>query len=192
MPRMSLPGKIITSLGFLIVLTGLGFADAYYKGNRVIYPEADEEIVDFPPEQPPAIDDIPGRLESMGLLLAVTSERSMIERILPAGTTVASSVLLENADRAGFIAFAQSPEVRRSFLALKETLHASFSADVTELLDEIRDAPDGTPYNYLTFRDPTLGSERFVFLLRGFDLLEFHVTDGKEATIDAAIQAILE
>jgi hypothetical protein len=58
---------------------------------------------------------------------------------------------------------------------LKKSLQDQFSVQVTNLLDETRQSPDGPPMDVLRFLDPAISSEEIYILRVRNRLYEIHV-----------------
>jgi len=71
--------------------------------------------------------DIQKTIERLGFVPAETQEQSLLAGVARGGEPVYKAVLLKDKDRAGFIAWIQTPRVKEYFLVLKETLHSLFS-----------------------------------------------------------------
>jgi len=150
--------------------------------------------------QPPATiakptgPDVPAVLASHAFALTDPSETSILDRVIPAenGEMIVVHVLLKNDDRAGLAAWVDSPQVKQYFLILKEALHASFSPQVSDLLDETQQRENKPIRNLLTFLDPGIAPERIVFVRVRQRLYEFHIAEGMDDAIFAAIEALTE
>jgi hypothetical protein len=73
---------------------------------------------------------------------------------------------------------------------LKEALHESFSPQVQDLIDDVLSEEEGPERHMLTFLDPNLSDERFVFIRLENRLYEFHITEGKDDSIFALIEEL--
>ena len=180
----------ITVLGIIFVLAA---ADATLVERDWLSTAwlATEEPEPEPEEPTPVIGvrktdgaDVRETLVQQGLKFQDSDERTLIGQIIPeSDATVNTLLILKNSDRTGLIAWVDAPNVQRYFLALKEALHASFSPEVTDLIDETQQR-DGQPSrSILSFRDPKLSEERIVFLRIRQRLVELHVADGKDDII---------
>ncbi|MDD5623136.1 MAG: hypothetical protein PHI23_00300 [Candidatus Peribacteraceae bacterium] len=129
---------------------------------------------------------------SLGLTFEDTNEKSLIAGVLPEEEKgmIQQRILLVNGDRAGFIAWIESPFVKRDLLNLKEALHSAFSPQVRDLLDEVQRPEGSPPRNFLTFFDPAINEERVVIVRVRERLYEFHVSEAKKDVIFAFIEAL--
>jgi len=109
-----------------------------------------------------------------------TTQRSLLSAIVSDTSQVTTRVLLFNGDRAGLLSWIETPNVKEVFMALKESLSTLFSPDVRDLLDEVQSPEGKPPRNFLTFLDPSLSEERFVFVRIRERLYEFHISPGKD------------
>jgi hypothetical protein len=105
---------------------------------------------------------------------------------------VTTRVLLMDGDRAGLLAWIETPSVKQVFLVLKESLHILFTPEVRDLLDEVQTTPGKAPRNFLTFRDPGISEERLVFVRVRERLFEFHIAPLKEDAIYKLVEALSE
>lgn len=135
--------------------------------------------------------DVPTIIASRQMVSQDTTETTLMGKVMT-GTPVTAKVLLVNGDRAGLIAWAESPSVKLFFMAIKEALQKSFSAEVTDLIDETQQQPGKPVRNLLTFRDPAFGEERFAFVRVRDRLYEFHIAPGKDDAIFALIEALTQ
>ncbi len=61
---------------------------------------------------------------------------------------------------------------------------------MTDLKDETLRSDTGLVRNYLTFLDPSLSTERLIFVRVRERLYEFHVVTGKEEVMNILIQSL--
>ncbi len=120
--------------------------------------------------------DVLGKVTALGFTTASATEQTLLQKIIPQNVgSVDSYVLLVEGDRAGMVAWADSPQVKRYFLALKEALSSTFSPQVKDLVDETQKGQGRPTRNILTFVDPSLSEERFVFVRIRERLYEFRL-----------------
>ncbi len=131
-------------------------------------------------------------LISNGLTTAETRERMLVSKVIPEGETLHIYALLRSGDRAGAIAWIESPNVKGYWLILKEALHAAFTPQVADLLDETQRREGRPTRNLLTFFDRGLAPERVVFVRVQERLYEFHIADGHSERIFTVIEALTE
>ncbi|OGJ62578.1 hypothetical protein A3C37_03970 [Candidatus Peribacteria bacterium RIFCSPHIGHO2_02_FULL_53_20] len=132
-------------------------------------------------------------LTRLGFEIETSDELTILRTVIPSQEAeVSTYVLLLNGDRAGLIAWTESPQVKNYFLALKEALHASFSPRVKDLLDETQRLPGKPPRNFLTFLDEGLSPERLVFLRVRERLYEIRIAEGRDAEMFALIEELTQ
>lgn len=99
-------------------------------------------------------------------------------------------VLLKNNDRTALLAWIDTANVKTIFAGLKQALAENFSGQVSELVDESQTPADGAPRDILSFIDPTLSNERFLFVRIRSRLYEFHIAPGKEGDVQVIVDAL--
>lgn len=119
-----------------------------------------------------------------------TTQLSLLSAVVKEPSLVTTRVLLLNGDRAGLLAWIETPNVKDVFLVLKESLSTLFSPEVRDLLDEMQSPAGKPPRNFLTFLDPNLSEERFVFVRVRERLYEFHIAPGKDETMYKLVEAL--
>lgn len=115
-----------------------------------------------------------------GFTVEETDQKSLLSAVVRDPSLVTTRVLLLNGDRAGLLSWIETPDVKEVFLVLKESLSTLFSPEVRDLLDELQSPPGSPPRNFLTFLDPSLSEERFVFVRVRERLFELHIAPGKD------------
>jgi len=121
-----------------------------------------------------------------------TDQRSLLSAVVKDPSFVSTRVLLLNGDRAGLLAWIETPDVKQVFFVLKDSLATLFSPEVRDLLDEIQSPAGKPPRNFLTFLDPALSEERFVFVRVRERLFEFHIAPGKDETMYKLVEALTD
>ncbi len=198
------------TVGLLTVLVMLGVFDALLIENKKLLSQAEQPDPDPPavvtdtnnsiPTAPSTVVGTP-KMSGPNVLevLAVQQfnfvdpkqEKSLISQIIPDDVaTVESKILVKDGDRIGLIAWTDSPQVKIYFLALKEALHSTFSAEMRDLVDETQEREGKPPRNLLTFLDPKINEERIVFIRVRERLYEFHVSEGKNDVIFDLIETL--
>lgn len=114
------------------------------------------------------------------------------EIIPPAESMVESRVILKDNDRAGAIAWVDSPKVKIYFLALKEALHSSFTPAVRDLKDQTERLENRPPRNVLTFIDPGISEERLIFVRIRERLYEIRIAEGKDDVMQEFIERLTQ
>jgi hypothetical protein len=129
-----------------------------------------------------------GDLETMfaheGFEVRDGSEPSFLSS-MTSPTEISSRVLLEKNDRAGFVVWIETENTKALFFALKRALVESFSDEVKDLTDENTET-----VSVVSFLDPQISEERFIILLAGNRILEFHIPLGKEERFLSVIHTL--
>jgi hypothetical protein len=130
---------------------------------------------------------------SMGLEVRETTESTLLSQIVPPESTIVHSVLLlKNNDRAGVLSWVDSPDGKMYFLALKEALHATFSPQLKDLVDETQQREGHPVRNLLTFKDPLISEERVVFVRLRERMYEVHVANTMDDVIFELVEKLTE
>lgn len=180
--------KTLAAAGFLALLLAVGATDALVNRGEILanlQASADESpATSAKPVAVPRMagPDILALIEEAGLTATASStEQSLLAQVSPqASATVQTRVLLLGNDRIGAIAWMEDGDAKTLFLALKQALLASFSPQVQGLRDEKIERQGFMTHTLLTFIDPALSTERFLFTQFGQDLVEMHVVPGRE------------
>ncbi|MEI8230821.1 MAG: hypothetical protein WCG83_06850 [Candidatus Peregrinibacteria bacterium] len=206
--------SILLTGSLLMLLVGLSTADILLVEGMPTRTPTDSALVPLPepPTQNPSSaqnasqgsqpiaggvqklgeKDIATTATSLGLTTQANTERTLIAGVQQPGDHMHALALLQDSDRAGMIAWLDSPRVKIAFLALKESLHTLFSPRVQDLLDENQRPLGKPPRNFLTFLDPELSEERFVLVRIRERLFEVHITRGKEDKMYKLVEALSE
>lgn len=185
--------KILTTIGYLTLLIGLGITDATFTSGLTIYPRNTYEVnrseTGVARKRDPEVFSV---LQSLSIETSQTQKVSLLSRIAPPDVVVTSRVLLQDNEGLGYFAFVQSPDVRAIFAALKDSLLQSFSKDVHDVVDVV-EAPEGRPIrNVLGFSDPSLSKDKIILVRVRERLYEFHVPEGKEPVVRVLIDRLTE
>lgn len=121
-----------------------------------------------------------------------TDQLSLLSAVVKESSQVTTRVLLLDGDRAGLVAWIETPDVKQVFLVLKDSLATLFSPEVRDLLDEMQAPAGKPPRNFLTFLDPSLSEERFVFVRIRERLYEFRIAPGKDEAMYQLVEALTE
>jgi hypothetical protein len=206
------------TIGLLMVFLGLGTMDAVLTGETgpvaalfgaeptevAVQPEPEnpvpEEVVPTENPEPAPVGgvrkvegpDVGAVLGQLQFEAQAIGEPIFLSRIIPPedGTTVTGAVLLKEGDRAGVLAWADSPKIKLYFLALKEALHESFTPAVRDLVDETQRREGKPTRNFLSFTDPGISEERIVFVRVRERLYEVHIAEGKDELMFGLIDAL--
>lgn len=193
---MSPSAKISVAAAFLFTLLSLAALDALLVERDLTAsltetpPPPEGASVEPPTPTAKSPRDLPRTIEEQGFFTQPTGEITLLRSVLPLSTPVFSRVLLKEEDRAGFIVWAETSDAQRYFTALKRALFLSFSKDVHGLKDETRTNLNGTEMALLTFVDPAILDERFLFIHIDNHLYEFHIPEGKEKVLDSLFEAL--
>lgn len=192
-PRM----KLIVTLVLVVLLGGMGAADYYFSGNQYAGDVSNDGNTDMGTNQPPAgavakatapaVSDVASQ---HNLTVQPNDDLSLLAQVVKDGTKVEGLAILKDGDRVGSVTWVQSGEVKNYFIALKEALLSAFSPQVRDLRDETVQDPGEPVRNILTFLDPSLSEERIIFVRIRERLYEFHVTTGKEETMNDLIDGL--
>jgi len=134
--------------------------------------------------------DIRPVLVQNGFTFDASQESTMLAQVLPSDADVSTLALLKDGDRAGFVAWVDSGQVKAYFIALKDALLTSFSTNLKDLRDETLVEAEQPVRNVLTFIDPSLSDERVVFVRVRERLMEFHIAPGSEDAMFGLIDAL--
>lgn len=197
--------KIIVTVLLLIFLCGLGFADYFFSSGGLndeangtggttsgaLIPDTDTEAI-LPPgavrkQSGPPVEQT---ITDAGFTTGNTNDLSFLSQIAGSGAEIHALAILQNGDRAGAVTWMESPKVKNYFIALKEALLATFSPQVQDLRDETLQGENRPVRNMLTFFDPTLSTERLVFVRVRERFYEFHIAKGKEEAMNALIETM--
>ena len=180
--------KVFLTIAFMAVLVGLGVTDAMLTGGTLRIPGrgADEGVTK---NSGPAVLAI---VHEQGFDDAASSEKNLLESVIPPGTALSSHALLKDNDRVATLAWIDLPDVKEIFTALRRHLRSSFSPAVKDLIDETQAEPGKPPRDMLSFYDPKLHPDRLVFVRVRQRVYEFHVTVGKEAEVNRLVDALTE
>lgn len=185
--------RIATATIFVAILLGLGIADALLTNRSFIFPNtenassSEDTAGTVAKNNGIALDAI---LKDEGITTSSTNDQSLLSRIVGSTAAVHTQVLLKDNDRIAFFSWIENPEVKKEFDIIKDTLHASFSPNVSDLRDVTEFPTNGPPRNVLSFRDPALGEEKMVFLRVRQRLFEIHIAKDKDADADSLVEAL--
>ncbi len=190
---MSARLKALTAFGYIAFLVALGITDVTLTSGLTLYPRDAYQVTrvetGIARQRDPDVFEV---FQEMGIETSSTKKESFLSRIVPSQIPLTSRVLLQNNEGLGFFAYAESPDVRAFFTALKEALHQSFSDDVRDVVD-IVEAPENRPVrNVLSFVDPSLSNDKIILLRVRERLYEFHVPEAKEPVVRALIERLTE
>ena len=185
--------KPIVTLGLIVMLLAIGTTDALFTSAKLpevaTKPQAQNQPQQRLQSKPPSKSNKRKTVKAPNILEILVSEKykfqhsdeqNLLSMIIKDGTSVQSRVLIKDSDRAGFIAWSESPKVKIYFLSLKEALHVSFTPQVKDLIDETQKIKGQAERNLLSFHDPGIGEERLVFVRTRNRLFEFHLAKSHE------------
>lgn len=199
-------GKRSATLCLFLALFALAGADILFVEGLPFAPPPDTPEIETPPPPerrvpvPPAPTgttkahdpDVLSVLQANDFTTSEESVPSILTRVIPEenAENIHVFVLLKKNDRAGMLAWVESPAVKTYYLILKEALHASFSPEVRDLVDETQKREGHPVRNLLTFKDPGISEERIAFVRVRQRLYEFHITEDAEDMIFALIEEL--
>lgn len=181
---------LLPVIGFAAVLFLLAASDALVNRNRIVLPfpfgvqAAGNTDATAAKDNGKPVEEI---LREQKFELVPPAEKSLLERVVPSPDVPRTQAILLDGDRVALFSWVESAQVKTYFNALKEALHISFSPQVKDLRDETLSAPDKPTVNFLTFQDPALSDERFVFVRVRERLFEIHVANGKDAQVSSLL-----
>ena len=189
---MTRRAKFVAAGTLVIGLMGLGASDAIIEERSLTANlfSVDSFFGTHESDGAPHSSILLSSFQKQNFSLMDTNEPSLLGAVLADHLPIHTSILMLNDDRAAFAAWTESKDAELYFLALKDVLYDSFSKDVSNLLDESR-MESQTKFHILTFVDPSLSEERFVFVRINELLIEFHIREGYEETIWNFIDSIL-
>ena len=189
--------KLIVSAVLLLLLGGIATTDYLMTGTSLparlaltgdVQPAGDKDTPAVAPvakSSGPAVQTV---LTDAGLEVTESEEPTFLSQIIEENLT--SVTVLKDGDRAGSITWTESPDVKDSFIALKDGLLESFSAGLRDLKDTTEQEPGHPVRNILRFTDPALSDEELVFVRVRERLFEFHIAPSSEDTMHALIDAL--
>jgi hypothetical protein len=194
---MSNRTKLMITGVLLLVLAGIAGADYWMTGSSLparlaltgeempTGEDTEPSVTPVAKSSGPAVQTV---MADAGLEVTASDEPTFLSQIMTDGLT--SVTVLKDGDRAGSVTWIESPEVKDSFIALKDGLLESFSAGLRDLKDTTEQEPNRPVRNILRFTDPALSDEELVFVRVRERLFEFHLAPGSEETMNALIEAL--
>lgn len=194
---MRLWARILTAMGFVTVLAGLGVADAMWTSDKFVLP-SQMQANPLPTENASSAGTVSKRsgasleeiFQDLNITATDTDQDSLLSRIVGNTASVHTQVLLKDNDRILLFSWVENPNVKEEFQAIKDTLHDAFSPNVSNLKDVTETPSDGPPRNILSFKDPAINDERIIFLRIRQRLYELHVADGKDADAESLLSSL--
>lgn len=192
---MSNRSKLIITGVLLLILGGISAAD-YFMTNDSL----SARLAMNGNEPLPTDSATPGKvakssgvavqtvLADAGLEVTSSEEPTFLSQIIDKGLT--SITVLKNGDRVGSVTWAETPEVKTSFIALKDGLLESFSAGLHDLKDTTEQEVGHPVRNILRFSDPALSDEELVFVRVRERLFEFHIAPSAKDTMNELIETL--
>jgi hypothetical protein len=194
---MQLRSRILLSVGFTTLLVALGASDAFLTKGTMKFPSPlTAQVAPMANTGPsagivrhngPSVESI---LQAQSLALLPASQQSLLSRIVKDPSQVRTVALLKDDTRIALFSWMETSNAKTYFTALKDALHSSFSSAIQDLRDEMELSSTRPARNILTFKDPAIDPERIVLLRIRQRLFELHVTDGKNADVDALVEAL--
>ena len=186
---MTATRKLLVTVAFILILIGLGTADALLTRGTLRLPSTEQEGI-AKKLGPDAI----AIASVQGFTVAATTEQNLLPKILSSTmqSQFAAKVLLMSDDRVATMGWIDSPDVQTLFMTLRKNLRSSFSPKLQDLIDETQSEKDKPPRDVLSFLDPAIHSDRLLFVRIRERLYEFHVSAGHEVDIDKLIDTLTE
>ncbi len=125
-----------------------------------------------------------------GFTMQDTAELTLLSQIITENVRIRSAVLLKDGDRAGSVAWVESPDVKNIFVVLKDSLITAFSPQMRDLRDETLQETGAPVRNILTFLDPSLSEERILFVRVRERLFEFHIASKQEEAMQTFVDRL--
>ncbi len=180
--------RVFVGALFLAVLITLGATDGFLLEQGVLTapPPSGPAPLPVTKRAGPAI---PPLLEELGYEAKLQRESNLLEQVTPPDLPIDYRTILQ-VDRLGTVAWIDTPQSKAVFRDLKQKLLRTFSNKLSSLIDETTQAPDGPVVNRLSFSDPAISPDRFVFLRVRERLYEIHIAPGQEAALDPLLAAL--
>lgn len=183
---MTLQVKIGLTISTLLVLGGVAALDALTV-DRTLTGDLFGWENAAPTTYIASFDHIMNIIRQEGFSVISTPDTGFLNDVLPDGLHRERAILLYDGDRAAFLEWVQSESAQRYFLILKTVLHQNFSENVEGVDDEEWNGSASV----LTFHDPALSEEWFLFVRIADQLLEFRVPFGMLEHIRTLLTAIV-
>ena len=104
-----------------------------------------------------SIEDL---LKNLDLVPEETTEKSFLSFLITNASTVKTSVLLRNNDRAFLFSWLEDDNIKPLFHGLKQALSEQFSGKLTDLVDTTKTPEEGPIVDILSFFDPVIDNTR--------------------------------
>ncbi|MBI2636231.1 hypothetical protein HYW84_02810 [Candidatus Peregrinibacteria bacterium] len=185
---MTIAHKILSALGFILILLALGTADYLITRDSIKFLPAQEGTAKH------IGPDVVAVAAAHGFAVTDTTERNILPAVLPVASrgTFFPRVLLKDNDRAATIGWIDSSDVKMIFTMLRKHLRQSFSPSLADLIDETQSQAGKPPRDVLSFRDSGIMEERAVFVRIKERIYELHVKEGFERDMNRLIDALTE
>jgi hypothetical protein len=191
---MHILAKIGVTMALLLVLGGIGAADALLHGKALptaLRAPAATEINATRGVAKKRGPDVLATLTDQNFALQAVPENNIIQQVVGTEVPAQYRVLLKDGDRAGFLVWLDTPEAKTYFAAIKEALLATLSENVEALTDEtIRD--EGQPVvNVVSFFDPAISPERIVLIRTQERIYEIHQSPSHQTATRDLIEELV-
>lgn len=183
---MSRQAKIGLTLGFLILLGGIFALDAVTMERTLTGDLLGWQ--DLPEENIAPLGHLMDIIHQNGFSTLASPDEGFLSDVLPDDLPRERVIVLKDGDRAAFLEWMETDAAERYFLILKTVLYGSFSDRVEGVQDEEWNAS----VHVLTFRDPELSEEWFVFVRAYDQLMELRVPSHQLDPIRALLGAIFD
>ncbi len=196
---MPIRWKIFVTLVFIGALGTLSFLDVILLPQENALPIGAAARTDLAGSTPPGVavasgPDMADVLKKLQLNAATAGlgDGSLLSRIVSQPQAVQTYVLVKSDDRVGLLSWTESPNVKEYFAAMRQALIKSFSSGVRNLRDEQLADPGKPIRDMLSFQDPAISDEQIVLLRVRDRLYEVHIAPGKDAEVQAMLEAVSE
>lgn len=134
-----------------------------------------------------SVEDI---LQNLDLTSQETTEKGFLSFLITSSSSVKTSILLKNNDRAFLFSWVEDDNIKPLFNGLKQALSEQFSGKLTDLIDTTKTSDTGPIVDILSFIDPELSPEKVTFVRVRNRLYEIHTAANGTGTLDALIEAL--
>lgn len=166
--------KTLLFVGAILLVIGLSGVDAFLMEGSLtatLFPDSEETA--FQPKI------FPEYIQSENLVLQDSPTSGFLKNAFAPERDIKEYVLLQGNDRTAFIAWLQDDNAPALFRAFKHAVSQMLSSETRDLRDTILEGNQ----HILTFLDPSISEERFLFLSASNEILEFHIAPGKEEDV---------
>ncbi len=192
---MSALAKLSATVLLLLVIVGLGTADAVYHGENLPAflrsPIRTETVVSqgVAKKRGP---DVLATLTQQDFEIRAEPETNIIQQVIGSGVPAQYRVLLKDGERAGYIVWVDTPAAKTYFAAIKEALLVTLSDEgVKDLKDETYHDEGQPVVNVVSFRDPDISDENIVLIRVQERIYEIHQAADKQTETRDLIESLV-